>query len=151
MLTRVDQIKRNYKIDYLFSVVTDTNGEDAYKNQLFLFSGAEPGAVRGTGPEDAYVLGVEVSVADNESQQESMRSAVEKSRAKLAAAGDYQYLVSKGVVNDRTETNVSELDREGRIREIARIISGADGISPDAVTYAEQLLSAADHKKQCLP
>ena len=69
----------------------------------------------------------------------------------LAAAGDYQYLVSKGVVNDRTETNVSELDREGRIREIARIISGADGISPDAVTYAEQLLSAADHKKQCLP
>ena len=69
----------------------------------------------------------------------------------LAAAGDYQYLVSKGVVNDRTETNVSELDREGRIREIARIISGADGISPDAVAYAEQLLSAADHKKQGFP
>ncbi len=89
LLTRVDQIKRNYKIDYLFSVVTDTESEDAYQNQLFLFSGAEPGAVRGTGPTDAYVLGVQVSVADNESQQESMRSAVEKSRAKLAAAGDY--------------------------------------------------------------
>ena len=69
----------------------------------------------------------------------------------LAAAGDYQYLVSKGVVNGRTETSVTELDREGRIQEIARIISGADGISPDAVTYAEQLLAAADHKKQCLP
>ena len=89
LLTRVDQIKRNYKIDYLFSVVTDTKGEDSYQNQFFLFSGAEPGAVRGTGPTDAYVLGVRVSVADNESQQESMRSAVEKSRAKLAAAGDY--------------------------------------------------------------
>ena len=69
----------------------------------------------------------------------------------LAAAGDYQYLVSKGVVNGRTETSVTELDREGRIQEIARIISGADGISPDAVTYAEQLLAAADHKKQELP
>ena len=69
----------------------------------------------------------------------------------LAAAGDYQYLVSKGIVNGQTETNVTELGREGRIREIARIISGADGISPDAVAYAEQLLSAADHKKQRLP
>ena len=69
----------------------------------------------------------------------------------LAAAGDYQYLVSKGVVNGRTETNVTELGREGRIQEIARIISGADGISPDTVAYAEQLLSAADHKKQSLP
>ncbi len=69
----------------------------------------------------------------------------------LAAAGDYQYLVSKGVVNGRTETNVTELGREGRIQEIARIISGADGISRDTVTYAEQLLTAADHKKQDLP
>ncbi|MBR6503716.1 MAG: serine/threonine-protein phosphatase [Firmicutes bacterium] len=89
LLTRVDQIKRNYKIDYLFSVVTDTASEDAYQKQFFLFSGAEPGAVRGTGSEDAYVLGVEVSVADNKSQQDSMRSAVEKSREKLANAGDY--------------------------------------------------------------
>ena len=69
----------------------------------------------------------------------------------LAAAGDYQYLVSKGVVNGRTETNVTELGREGRIQEIARIISGADGVSRDTVTYAEQLLTAADHKKQDLP
>ena len=68
----------------------------------------------------------------------------------LAAAGDYQYLVSKGVVNGRTETGVTELDREGRIQEIARIISGADGISSDTVAYAEQMLAAADHKKQGL-
>lgn len=69
----------------------------------------------------------------------------------LAAAGDYQYLVSKGVVSGRTETSVTELEREGRIQEIARIISGADGISRDTVTYAEQLLAAADYKKQRLP
>ena len=68
----------------------------------------------------------------------------------LAAAGDYQYLVSKGIVNGRTETGVTELDREGRIQEIARIISGADGISSDTVAYAEQMLAAADHKKQGL-
>ena len=35
LLTRVDQIKRNYKIDYLFSVVTDTESEDAYQKQFF--------------------------------------------------------------------------------------------------------------------
>ena len=65
----------------------------------------------------------------------------------LAAAGDYQYLVSKHVDEGRTITNVTELDRNGRIHEIARMISGADGISGEASAYAERMLAAAERIK----
>lgn len=65
----------------------------------------------------------------------------------LASAGDFQYLVSKKVENSRTITSVTELDREGRIEEIARMVSGADGITGDTRHYAEQLLNAAKKKK----
>ncbi len=65
----------------------------------------------------------------------------------LAAAGDYQYLVSKHVEDGRTVTQVTELDRDGRIGEIARMISGADGISVEASTYAENMIAAAEKLK----
>ena len=65
----------------------------------------------------------------------------------LAAAGDYQYLVSKHVEEGRTVTQFTELDRSGRIGEIARMISGANSISDEASTYAENMLSAADKLK----
>ncbi|MCR5296677.1 MAG: DNA repair protein RecN [Clostridiales bacterium] len=68
----------------------------------------------------------------------------------LAAAGDWQYLVSKGTENGRTLTRVSELDRKGRIGEIARMISGADGISPEASGYAQQMLTASENRKSSL-
>lgn len=62
----------------------------------------------------------------------------------LAAAGDHHYLVSKTSSGQRTVTNVEELDRNGRIKEIARMISGADGISDDAVIYSDGMLKAAE-------
>jgi len=65
----------------------------------------------------------------------------------LAAAGDYQYLVSKGVQEGRTLTSVTELDREGRVGEVARMISGADGISGEASAYAQQMLVSAENRK----
>ncbi len=65
----------------------------------------------------------------------------------LAAAGDFQYLVSKHTEEGRTVTRVSELDRGGRIMEIARMVSGADGISDDAAVYAEQMLLASEKMK----
>ena len=65
----------------------------------------------------------------------------------LASAGDYQYLVSKKVENGRTVTGVSELDYDGRVAEIARMISGADGITDDARQYAGRMLGAAEKKK----
>ena len=61
----------------------------------------------------------------------------------IAAAADNQYRVSKGVDGERTFTTVSELSPVERREEIARMISGADGISPESVQYAEQLLKAA--------
>ena len=65
----------------------------------------------------------------------------------IAAAADYHYLVSKSVAEGRTMTRVTELDRDGRICEISRMISGADGITPETKTYASSLLQAADEMK----
>ena len=65
----------------------------------------------------------------------------------IAAAADYHYLVSKSVAEGRTVTRVTELDRDGRICEISRMISGADGITPETKTYASSLLQAADEMK----
>ena len=60
----------------------------------------------------------------------------------IAAAAEYQYLVHKDVVGQRTVTSVQELDRSGRIEEVARMISGAQGITAEAAGYAEKMISA---------
>ncbi len=82
LTTRIDQIKRSNHVDYLFGVIT----EQPFDRQFFLFSGANPGAVRGTNYEEVYPLGHTVSVA--ESQQEAMREATVYS-SHLADAGNY--------------------------------------------------------------
>ena len=61
----------------------------------------------------------------------------------IAAAADYQYLVRKSVEGDRTNTLVTEQNYEGRQREIARMISGAEGINEEATRYADGMLKAA--------
>ena len=65
----------------------------------------------------------------------------------LASAADFQYLVSKAQVGERTVTSVRELDENGRIGEIARMISGAEGITEDASAYARKMLQAAEKTK----
>ena len=82
LVTRVDQIKRANHVDYLFCVIS----EEPFDHQFFLFSGAEPGAVRGTNYEEVYPLGHTVAVS--ESQTAAMRSAI-KEYSHLADAGDY--------------------------------------------------------------
>ncbi len=82
LITRINQIKQTHNIDYLFCVLT----EEPYDRQFFLFSGADPGSVRGTNYEEVYPLGVVVQVG--ESQQEAMRSAV-MHNGSLANAGGY--------------------------------------------------------------
>ena len=82
LLTRINQIKQTYKLDYLFCVIT----EEPYTEQFFLFSGADPGAVRGTEYEQVYPLGHRVTV--DESLQEAMRNASQFS-SHLADAGNY--------------------------------------------------------------
>ena len=96
LTNRVDRVKQSHRVDYLFCVITDTEGEDAYKEQFFLFSGADPGAVRGLNYKEVYPLGHTVSVAENPSQQKAMQTATEHSIAStdeyggyLASAGDF--------------------------------------------------------------
>ena len=79
LAARMNGIKQNFKCDYLFCAVTDTDaGEHPYEYLLYLFSGAEPGSVRGTEYGDVYTLGVTVPAEDDEKQQENLRQAVEQ-------------------------------------------------------------------------
>ena len=82
LITRVDQIKRTYGIDYLFCVLTDASCQ----TQFFLFSAADADSVRGTNYEEVYPLGAVVAVS--ESQQEAMQHALLNSEH-LADAGNY--------------------------------------------------------------
>ena len=66
----------------------------------------------------------------------------------IAAAADYQYLVQKSVVGERTHTRVTELTPEERAQEIGRMISGADGITPQAAEYARDMLRAGAQRKK---
>ena len=82
LLTRINEIKNAYHIDFVFCVIS----EPPYDEQFFLISGAEPGAVRGTSYEEAYLLGHVVTVS--KAQSSAMYRAV-KDRNHLADAGKY--------------------------------------------------------------
>ena len=58
----------------------------------------------------------------------------------LAAMGDTHLLIAKGEREGRTYTTVTPLDREGRKRELARIIGGAN-ITETTLKSAEEMLS----------
>ena len=82
LITRINQIKRTYGIDFIFAVVTQT----PYTEQFFLFSAADGGTVRGTEYLQVYPLGHTVTV--DASLQEAMQSALKYSEH-LADAGEY--------------------------------------------------------------
>ena len=65
----------------------------------------------------------------------------------IAAAADYHYLVTKEVRGERTNTTVTELDEDGRIKEVSRMISGADGVTAESDAYAARMLQAAKERK----
>ena len=46
--------------------------------------------------------------------------------SQIAVMADHHLMIEKGVVGDRTETHVTELDMDGRVAEIARIMGGED-------------------------
>ena len=66
----------------------------------------------------------------------------------IASAADHQFLVKKEIREDRTVTDVMELDEQGRILEVGRILSGANGLSDETVKYAESMISAMKEQKQ---
>ena len=56
--------------------------------------------------------------------------------AQIAASADRHLFISKSVKNDKTYTEVTPLSNEGRVKEIARIMSGGE--------YTENLLKTAE-------
>ena len=60
-------------------------------------------------------------------------------QAQIAALADYHYLIDKRVDSGRTFTVVTELDRDARVRELARIIGGVN-ITQAAISHAEDML-----------
>ncbi|MCP4646529.1 MAG: DNA repair protein RecN, partial [bacterium] len=58
----------------------------------------------------------------------------------IASQGKTHFLVHKEVSNDRTESSIAELDNEGRLQEIARLLGGKE-ISPSAIAHAREMLS----------
>ena len=81
-ITRLNYIKRSRNLAYLFCVITDGQ----FRDQFFLLSAADEGAVRGTEYLEVYMLGQMSTVSD--SQQQAMQNAYQN-RTYLADAGEY--------------------------------------------------------------
>ena len=63
-------------------------------------------------------------------------------QAQIAALADRHYLIEKRVEQGRTFTVVNGLDREARVRELARIIGGVN-ITQAALSHAEDMINNA--------
>ena len=68
----------------------------------------------------------------------------------IAAMADEQFLVSKHDEDGVTRTQVTQLTREQRAQEIARMVGGADCESESSVRHAYTMLDDADRRKQAL-
>ena len=64
-------------------------------------------------------------------------------QAQIAAFADNHLFISKSVRDGRTFTRVDALGRDGRVRELARIIGG-EQIAATALSHAEELLREAE-------
>ena len=65
----------------------------------------------------------------------------------IAAAAGHQFHVSKSISGGRTLTVASDLSRDERIIEVARMISGAGGITNDAIAYAKSMIEGNERKR----
>ena len=62
--------------------------------------------------------------------------------AQVASFGKTHFLIEKSEKDGRTLTSVYPLDKQGRVKEIARLVSGV--ISQNAISSAEELLKNAE-------
>ena len=67
----------------------------------------------------------------------------------IAALGDAHFMVEKTSTEDRTETHVTRLDREGRIHELSRLVGGAAD-SESSLSHASHMLDDAVETKKAL-
>lgn len=84
LITRINELKRTYKISFLYCTLTD----ETFSYQYFLFSAADKGAKRGTEYEEVYPIGHVVQVED-ETLQNGMRTAA-KTDGFLTPTGKYR-------------------------------------------------------------
>ena len=68
----------------------------------------------------------------------------------IAAMGDVHFSVEKGEREGRTHTAVAELNREGRMDELARLTGGAE-VTKAMRQSAEELIAAAEDYKRSIP
>lgn len=68
--------------------------------------------------------------------------------AQIAAMADTQYLVQKKVHDDRTRTSVIDLDEEGRVLEIARLIGVTESQQVSGLAHARAILQSAEEWKK---
>lgn len=72
--------------------------------------------------------------------------------AQIAAMADTQYLVMKHVSGERTYTSVTELDEEGRVQEVARLIGVTSAQQESGLAHSRTMLkSAEDWKRSHMP
>lgn len=71
--------------------------------------------------------------------------------AQIAAMADTQFLVKKNVINDRTFTSITPLEKEDRIREVARLIGVSNEQQESGFAHARAILNAAWDWKRKLP
>lgn len=67
----------------------------------------------------------------------------------IAALGDTHFLVEKISGDNRTDSNVRKLDREGRVRELSRLVGGAED-SESSLSHAAHMLDDASKTKSLL-
>lgn len=67
----------------------------------------------------------------------------------VAAMSDHELLITKAVSHGRTKTQVTPLDQEARVQEIARMLAG-EKVTTLAVEHASEMLTLADKTKQTL-
>ena len=64
----------------------------------------------------------------------------------IASMADYHYLIEKNVVNNSTITSIEELDNEGMIKELARLLGGTV-ITDAVIENAREMKALADKTK----
>ena len=63
--------------------------------------------------------------------------------AQVAVYADHHLLIEKSEEDGRTYTRIKPLDQQGRVEEIARMISG-ENLTETAIQNAREMLSLAD-------
>ena len=65
--------------------------------------------------------------------------------AQIASLADQHFLISKGDVNGETETGVTILDTEGRIKELSRILGGINITSSQRAAAEDMLMEKSNY------